>query len=127
MKLNKYKRYQKGLKMSSIYPVKYINKKKVCACGCKRSLPKKARKWHSTQCRLKAVKLFKILKGDTKVIRKELLKRDSGICVNCKKRKRWQADHIIPVMKGGGACTIDNFQTLCVVCHKAKTRLDLMK
>jgi 5-methylcytosine-specific restriction endonuclease McrA len=33
----------------------------------------------------------------------------------------WEADHIIPVEKGGGACGIEGFQTLCVECHKAKS------
>lgn len=33
----------------------------------------------------------------------------------------WQADHIQEVVNGGGACTIDNLQTLCIVCHNRKT------
>lgn len=34
----------------------------------------------------------------------------------------WEADHIIPVEEGGGCCGLDNFQTLCVWCHKVKTK-----
>ena len=34
----------------------------------------------------------------------------------------WQADHIIPVVEGGGACGLDNLRTLCVWCHKRETR-----
>lgn len=34
----------------------------------------------------------------------------------------WQADHILPVEHGGGGCGLDNFQTLCIPCHKRKTR-----
>lgn len=30
----------------------------------------------------------------------------------------WQADHIVPVYKGGGLCDLDNFRTLCTVCHQ---------
>lgn len=30
----------------------------------------------------------------------------------------WQVDHIKPVFSGGGQCTLENFQTLCTVCHK---------
>lgn len=30
----------------------------------------------------------------------------------------WQADHVIPVYKGGGLCDIDNLRTLCTLCHQ---------
>jgi hypothetical protein len=33
----------------------------------------------------------------------------------------WQADHIIEVVNGGES-TLENAQTLCVPCHKAKTK-----
>uniref|UniRef100_A0A674NFV4 Zinc finger RANBP2-type containing 3 n=1 Tax=Takifugu rubripes TaxID=31033 RepID=A0A674NFV4_TAKRU len=33
----------------------------------------------------------------------------------------WQVDHIQPVYRGGGQCSLDNLQTLCTVCHKART------
>ena len=34
----------------------------------------------------------------------------------------WEADHIVPVSEGGGACGLENFRTLCVPCHKAETK-----
>lgn len=34
----------------------------------------------------------------------------------------WDADHILPVEEGGGACGLDGYQTLCVWCHKEKTK-----
>lgn len=34
----------------------------------------------------------------------------------------WEADHVVAVVEGGGQCGIDNLQTLCLRCHKAKTR-----
>ena len=34
----------------------------------------------------------------------------------------WEADHIIPVKEGGGCCGIDNYQTLCLRCHKEDTK-----
>jgi 5-methylcytosine-specific restriction endonuclease McrA len=34
----------------------------------------------------------------------------------------WQADHIIPVKKGGGCCGLENLRTLCVWCHKKETK-----
>ena len=36
-------------------------------------------------------------------------------------RSWWDADHIIEVVRGGGECGLDNYQTLCVPCHKTKT------
>lgn len=33
----------------------------------------------------------------------------------------WDADHVQEVVNGGGECGLDNIQTLCVWCHKAKT------
>ena len=34
----------------------------------------------------------------------------------------WECDHILGVYQGGGMCTVENAQTLCVVCHAAKTK-----
>jgi hypothetical protein len=33
----------------------------------------------------------------------------------------YQIDHIKPVAEGGGGCGLENLQTLCTSCHKAKT------
>ena len=33
----------------------------------------------------------------------------------------WHADHILPVYRGGGLCTLENLRTLCVVCHQVRT------
>ena len=35
----------------------------------------------------------------------------------------WEADHIIPVIEGGGCCGLDNYQTLCLLCHKTETAM----
>lgn len=45
-------------------------------------------------------------------------------CVSLSRRrvfKLWQADHIRPVAQGGGLCGLENIQTLCVPCHRART------
>ncbi|MCE5329628.1 HNH endonuclease [bacterium] len=56
-------------------------------------------------------------------MREELFKRDNGFCSTCGVyNDNWQADHILPVSKGGGACNLDNFQTICPHCHKIKTK-----
>lgn len=37
-------------------------------------------------------------------------------------RPFWEADHILPVVEGGGLCGLDNLRTLCLPCHRAATR-----
>jgi 5-methylcytosine-specific restriction protein A len=38
-------------------------------------------------------------------------------------RKSWfDADHIVPVVEGGGEADLSNYRTLCVPCHKAVTK-----
>jgi 5-methylcytosine-specific restriction endonuclease McrA len=34
----------------------------------------------------------------------------------------WEADHIIPVIEGGGCSGPENYRTLCIACHKAETK-----
>jgi hypothetical protein len=36
-------------------------------------------------------------------------------------RRDWQADHITPVIEGGGLCGLDGYRTLCDECHKKET------
>lgn len=33
----------------------------------------------------------------------------------------WDADHIVPVVEGGGECGLENYRTLCKPCHKRET------
>jgi 5-methylcytosine-specific restriction enzyme A len=33
----------------------------------------------------------------------------------------WDADHIVPVVEGGGECDLENIRTLCVKCHRTAT------
>jgi 5-methylcytosine-specific restriction endonuclease McrA len=33
----------------------------------------------------------------------------------------WQADHITPVVRGGGRCGLENLRTLCIWCHRRET------
>lgn len=76
------------------------------------------------------------IKSQPNHARLRVFERDKGICSKCGKdvfegtgrrpRSRgtgdlWQADHIIPVVEGGGECTLDNFRTLCTACHREET------
>lgn len=33
----------------------------------------------------------------------------------------WDADHITPVIEGGGECGLENYRTLCIPCHQKQT------
>jgi 5-methylcytosine-specific restriction protein A len=33
----------------------------------------------------------------------------------------WDADHIVPVVEGGGECDLENIRTLCIRCHREVT------
>lgn len=33
----------------------------------------------------------------------------------------WEADHIVPVIEGGGLCGLENYRTLCLTCHRKET------
>lgn len=111
-------RYQVGLTLSCLYPAKEGG----CACGCGNTLPnRKRKKWFSDECRNSAYLNFAVVKGDNSIIRRLVFDRDGGACKSCGLiSETWQADHIKPVYKGGGACDLSNFQTLCVDCHKDK-------
>ena len=74
---------------------------------------------------------------DTKLIAKQalsLIGSDRNVfltnhCISIKrkiwKKKHggglWDADHIIPVKKGGGLCGMENIRTLCIGCHRLIT------
>ncbi len=36
-------------------------------------------------------------------------------------RRWWEADHVIPVIEGGGGCDHSGYRTLCIPCHRSET------
>lgn len=52
--------------------------------------------------------------------RRIVFARDRGICSECGDGGRWCAHHIVSVSVGGGCCGLNNYATLCTVCHKKK-------
>lgn len=69
---------------------------------------------------------------DPAVFRDKVLERDNYICVQCgANHKKYPynlvADHIVPIAIGGDQWDIENGQTLCRNCDRAKTSNDLKK
>jgi len=126
--IDPYSRYQKQLSVSDIFPYRTDGR---CACGCGTILIGRRTRWTDNVCRRNAYIYRCIIWGDIRVIRDQLLYRDKGVCAKChitvEDPKGWQADHIIPVYKGGGGCTLKGYQTLCIECHKEKTVEDMAR
>ena len=89
------------------------------------------------------------LRSNPGYVRKQVWKRDAGVCRQCgvnvrqaeriwrrskpltadraarrrwrAARPRWEADHILPVADGGGECGLENYRLLCRECHAAVT------
>lgn len=119
MPIDKYERYQRNFSMGELYP---NPKDGTCSCGCGVLLTGRRTRWATKDCAGNVIEEYFIIQGRTDSIRFALWKREEGFCQNCGvKEHEWHADHIIPVHLGGGGCTIDNFQTLCVHCHKIKS------
>lgn len=45
---------------------------------------------------------------------------DWGLKANSR-QSLWDADHITPVVEGGGECDLSNLRTLCLKCHRLVT------
>jgi 5-methylcytosine-specific restriction endonuclease McrA len=88
------------------------------------------------------------LRTDPGYLRAQVFARDRGVCAHCRldteilrrdkrkldyaarrqfekewgqRRHLWDADHILPVAKGGGECDLANMRTLCLKCHRKAT------
>ena len=88
------------------------------------------------------------LRTDPGYLRAQVFERDHGVCALCgldtetmrrdkrkldfaarrqfekewgRRRQLWDADHIVPVVEGGGECGLANLRTLCLKCHRAAT------
>jgi 5-methylcytosine-specific restriction enzyme A len=90
------------------------------------------------------------MRSDPGHLRARVFERDHGICAHCgidcvaeeqrirrlrgvsrvrakgewrpgARKSLWDADHVTPVVEGGGECDLSNMQTLCLKCHRART------
>lgn len=120
-----------------------------CAFKCGKPLPPRRRKWCSDKCGDAAFWEHNIARGNPGAIRAKVFERDKGVCARCRcdteaeraeqlkqwrdgkatfpNRHRWEAHHKIAVAEGGGVgpgkdMTLDDFETLCLLCHKKETR-----
>ncbi|KQK15412.1 DNA annealing helicase and endonuclease ZRANB3 [Brachypodium distachyon] len=86
-----------------------------------------------SQCKLDCCKLVKYIKPLGKQNREAYIRNVAPNIANRRKLlgklvqeptegNAWHADHIIPVYKGGGECTLENMRTLCVACHAEVTK-----
>lgn len=81
-------------------------------------------------CKICSVDTKKIAKGALSLEgedrNKFLVSKNISLKRKIWKRKHggglWDADHIVPVKKGGGTCGLENFRTLCIDCHKKVTK-----
>ena len=108
--------------------------------GARRGEPNRRRRWHPA-----CVEEYN--RSDPREARRWVRKRDRGFCASCgldtyalrrrvrgrgshrklrelgfqPRRSLWELDHILPLVEGGGH-EPSNLQTLCVPCHREKTR-----
>lgn len=69
--------------------------------------------------RRESIRKFGNIKKDSLYL--EFLK-SQGITVYESEKTLWQADHVKPVILGGGECGLDNIRTVCIKCHKFLTK-----
>ena len=70
-------------------------------------------------CRVDARTAYFDLKRSRGTHRQKLLARWGLTRMN--RRSLWDADHILPVVEGGGECDLANIRTLCLICHRGQT------
>ena len=65
------------------------------------------------------------LRTDAGYARKLVFERDAGKCALCPvvlgRTDRWEMDHVVPVVEGGGCCGLENLRVLCPPCHRGVT------
>jgi len=92
--------------------------RRICS-GCDREVPKGRQNWCSDAC----VSRWVNRNPGPSLLRAMVFQRDRGVCAVCAqdcKHLQWDADHVIPLHRGGSNC-IGNVQTLCVDCHREKS------
>ena len=107
-----------------------------CDCGCAMPLTGRQTRWATPACSEFVWYVYAIIAGRRDELRRCLEAYYGRKCACCgqaspryaaangRLRSGIEADHIIPVHQGGGACWLSNYLLLCVACHKLKTKQD---
>jgi hypothetical protein len=75
------------------------------------------KRWCSDEC----VQEYEV-RCSGSALRYAVWQRDRGKCSRCGRDcETWEAHHKHACKDGGGACGLDNVETLCVACHRAET------
>ncbi len=69
-------------------------------------------------CGLNTIEFYRRLQRLPRKRRVELRRR---LDIHPGRRSFWDADHIRPVVEGGGECDLSNIRTLCLWCHRDET------
>ena len=126
--------------ISDIEP-KVVNGVKLC-CNCEKPLPRGRRKYCDGNC---GYEFF--VKHNFGLLKFKIFERDNNTCQKCgykwepynAEKESWveyikhsyrqtdciECDHIVPICLGGDEFDENNLQTLCVKCHKKKTKEDM--
>lgn len=115
-----------------------FNESGLCGCGCGRSAKTSGRGPHyaTWACKDSIWEVARMIGQQDEGLKILLVRLRGDRCEKCAtephaamkyKSKNYrgghglEVDHIREVVSGGGMCWIDNYQLLCVPCHKAKT------
>lgn len=115
-----------------VYKNKYYGAMKLCL-NCESPVVGRRRdaKYCSNECSWDFY-----VKNNWRLLRLKILRRDRFACqlcgdrrsrvsVNGRMRRNFNVDHKVPIFKGGKEFDESNLWTLCIMCHRAKTRLEL--
>lgn len=95
-------------------------RKKGFCTWCKKAVIKPKRFWCSQEC----VKAYCLTQPNE--LKKLVKKRDKTICfdcgLKCRVKSNWDMDHDVEISEGGHPFDLDNLKTLCINCHKIKTK-----
>lgn len=123
VKVKPYKRIQNHMQMGKLFPNLNTHR---CACGCDGLLVGRRTRWATEDCSKFAVRVWMVIDGRAEIIKPYIGAYHGWCCHNCGDADSvLQLDHIVPVHKGGGGCWFNNYQLLCIECHKKKTKIDV--
>ena len=142
---------REGYRVVVIEPAKsWIGQNRCGGCGLKKTAWKRRKDWKccSSKCTKKFLSMYYHFGWSD--MRDKVFERDKNTCQVCgfiavatkevrdyfgEEREfnvktissQLDADHILPIALGGDEWEFKNIQTLCKVCHKAKTKVDMKR